>query len=409
MTNRWFKTYLVGGVLVSGAYFLLPDGPGVVVWDALALSMPVAILIGLRRFKPDRRRPWLFIVGGLGAFALGDTIWSLPIGNALGPSDIAYVVGYPLIAIGCLLLARMGKRTSVTRDDRRADRRHGPGGDPVGGRAQQERRDRAVVRLGGQRVVPRVRHLDRHVVDQARPGASGARAGSLVAGRRVRGHVGDGPGLRLAPATHVRALQPLARPRVADQLPLHRSRRPASQHGPPDAERGAPKAGLSPTDVLSLGIPLLAVPVLMLLPGHDQPIDRFVLGTPGRSQLLELELGSGLFERSRHGMRLTDSGRTMLERARRALAELDRARAEIQPAPGQLHGIVTIGLLASTADLLAEALVRTVRTQHPGLMLRIDSGYAGHLREWLEAGDVDLALLYGLKPSSTIDVHPQVR
>ncbi len=123
-------------------------------------------------------------------------------------------------------------------------------------------------------------------------------------------------------------------------------------------------------------------------------------------QLLELELGSELFERSRHGMRLTDSGRTMLDRARRALAELDRAKAEIQPAPGQLHGIVTIGLLASTADLLSEALVRIVRRQHPGLMLRISSGYAGHLREWLEAGDVDLALLYGLKPSSTIVVRP---
>jgi DNA-binding transcriptional LysR family regulator len=123
-------------------------------------------------------------------------------------------------------------------------------------------------------------------------------------------------------------------------------------------------------------------------------------------QLLEQELGCELFERSRQGMRLTDSGRTMVNRTRRALGELDRAKAEIQPAPGQLHGTVTIGLLASTADLLAEALVRTVRRQHPGLMLRISSGYAGHLREWLEAGDVDIALLYGLKPSSTMEVRP---
>jgi len=96
----------------------------------------------------------------------------------------------------------------------------------------------------------------------------------------------------------------------------------------------------------------------------------------------------------------------MLEHARRALAELDRAKAEIQLAPGPLHGIVTIGLLASGADLLSEALVRTVRRDHPGLMLRISSGYSGHLRDWLEAGDIDLALLYGLKPSSAIDVRP---
>lgn len=42
--------------------------------------------------------------------------------------------------------------------------------------------------------------------------------------------------------------------------------------------RDAPAAMLTPTDVLGLGVPLLAVPALMLLPGHDRPIDQFILG-----------------------------------------------------------------------------------------------------------------------------------
>ncbi len=114
MKERLFRAYLAGGVLLAVAYFLLPEGPGLIVWDAVALSMPVAILVGVHHFQPDRRLPWLFLAAGLGAFVVGDVIWSLPIGNVLGPSDLAYVVGYPLIAIGCLLLAAWasGRRCS---------------------------------------------------------------------------------------------------------------------------------------------------------------------------------------------------------------------------------------------------------------------------------------------------------
>ena len=42
--------------------------------------------------------------------------------------------------------------------------------------------------------------------------------------------------------------------------------------------REAPVAMLTPTDVLWLGVPLLAVPVLMLVPGHDRPVDQLILG-----------------------------------------------------------------------------------------------------------------------------------
>src|SRR5437868_12996900 len=60
---------------------------------------------------------------------------------------------------------------------------------------------------------------------------------------------------------------------------------------------------------------------------------------------LERELGVVLFERTRQGMRPTDAGMILLEHARRALNELERARVEIQPTPGMVTGIVTVGLL----------------------------------------------------------------
>lgn len=121
-------------------------------------------------------------------------------------------------------------------------------------------------------------------------------------------------------------------------------------------------------------------------------------------RMLEEDLGTELFDRSRHGMQLTKSGKTMLEYARRILNEVARAKAEIQPADGPVSGIVTIGLLASTSDVLATLLVAEVARRYPNIRLRLTIGYAGHLQDWLEAGDVDAALLYGKTDAPTLHV-----
>lgn len=122
-------------------------------------------------------------------------------------------------------------------------------------------------------------------------------------------------------------------------------------------------------------------------------------------RLLEEDVGTPLFSRGRYGMDLTESGEIFVEYARRALAELDRARSEIQPSGG-LSGTVTIGLLPSTCDLLASDLVSTVAREHPAIHLRISMGYTGHLQNWLELGEVDAALLYDPKPSPALQIRP---
>ncbi|WP_017558567.1 LysR family transcriptional regulator [Nocardiopsis baichengensis] len=121
---------------------------------------------------------------------------------------------------------------------------------------------------------------------------------------------------------------------------------------------------------------------------------------------LEHELGVELFERTRQGMRPTAAGRTVVERARRALAELDRARAEVRPAPGEVAGIVTLGLLESTLDLLAEPLVAALARDRPGIELRLLTGYSGYLRQWLDDGDLDLTLAYNLESTPSLNARP---
>lgn len=125
---------------------------------------------------------------------------------------------------------------------------------------------------------------------------------------------------------------------------------------------------------------------------------------------LEEEVGVPLFDRTRQGMTLTPAGEVLVERARRALHELELARTEIRPADrGEVTGIVRVGLLESVLDVLAEPLATAVVRRHPGIELRILTAYSGYLRDWLDSGDIDLSLLYNLDDPASLTVIPLLR
>jgi DNA-binding transcriptional LysR family regulator len=123
-------------------------------------------------------------------------------------------------------------------------------------------------------------------------------------------------------------------------------------------------------------------------------------------RLLEEDVGAPLFERERHGMVLTDAGQALIGYARRALLELDRARVEISGVGTGVAGLVTLGLLPSTIDVLSSALVEALAREYPGIRIRIAMGYAGTLMRWLVAGEVDAALLYGAERPPDVQTSP---
>ena len=125
-------------------------------------------------------------------------------------------------------------------------------------------------------------------------------------------------------------------------------------------------------------------------------------------RLLETELGVPLFERTRHGMVVTEAGQLFVERARRALTELERARSEVRPAIDEIVGIATVGILESVVDLVVEPLVAAVGQRFPGIELRILAGLSGNLQRWLDDGDVDLSLLYNQTSSASVAVVPML-
>ena len=104
----------VGVEVVFGvAYFLLPPSLlRAAVYCIVSLSMVVAVVVGVRRWKPAQPMAWYLIAAGQLLFSIGDAInyyreWVLK-AEIPFPSvgDGFYLVFYPLLAAGLLLLVR---------------------------------------------------------------------------------------------------------------------------------------------------------------------------------------------------------------------------------------------------------------------------------------------------------------
>ena len=121
---------------------------------------------------------------------------------------------------------------------------------------------------------------------------------------------------------------------------------------------------------------------------------------------LERELGVALFERRRSGMVSTPAGDVMIDHARRALAELERAEIALRIRPGVVQGVVNVGILDSLTDLFAAPFVTAMRERFPKIEIRLYTAFAGNLRRWLYDGELDVAVLFGFSDRSLIDITP---
>jgi DNA-binding transcriptional LysR family regulator len=108
---------------------------------------------------------------------------------------------------------------------------------------------------------------------------------------------------------------------------------------------------------------------------------------------VQAHVGVPLFDRQGRNLRLNRYGRLYLERARRALAELDAGGAELAAATGQGGGgTVQLAFLHTLGTWLVPALLRGFGAAQPQVTLRLDQGSAQEMTELLRAGDVDAIL-----------------
>lgn len=137
--------------------------------------------------------------------------------------------------------------------------------------------------------------------------------------------------------------------------------------------------------------------------------DRLHIAQPALSRqirLLEEELGARLFDRHGRGMVITDIGREVLSHALRVLADMEQIRASVADLNASLQGPVAIGMPPTVADIITAPLARIFRERHPQVVPRFVPSFTGHLLDWLQRGEIDVAVLYDPQPSRTLKIKP---
>lgn len=105
---------------------------------------------------------------------------------------------------------------------------------------------------------------------------------------------------------------------------------------------------------------------------------------------LEREMGTKLFQRSRGGVKLTDSGKLLADKARPLLRQLSVIKEQVgEIAAGQL----SIGIPPSWNQVFTTRYLSQLVRRHPDIKLRVHEGVSHVLREQMLAGILDLCVI----------------
>ncbi len=113
-SHAWLYFLLAGSVATAVCQFTPLGIAQDVGYLVIGIAGVVALMVGLRLHRPDRRAPWYFMAAGQLVWVIGDAVgaWQVDIAhNELfpGPADAFYLAAYPVLAVGLVLLIR-GRR-----------------------------------------------------------------------------------------------------------------------------------------------------------------------------------------------------------------------------------------------------------------------------------------------------------
>lgn len=121
---------------------------------------------------------------------------------------------------------------------------------------------------------------------------------------------------------------------------------------------------------------------------------------------LEDEVGKPLLHRSSRGVNPTENGLALYHHARFVLRQLDQALSIARQESGEVQGMVSVGLPATTVLAIGLPLMKRIRMKYPGILLNVVEGMSGHLAQMMRLGQLDLAILFSNDISSTLDSIP---
>ncbi len=128
---------------------------------------------------------------------------------------------------------------------------------------------------------------------------------------------------------------------------------------------------------------------------------------------LESETGAKLMERSGRGIRLTDAGRLLAERAEEILGRLDAAEAELAAHVGLKQETVRLATFGSALGTLAAAAGAALRADRAAADISLIQAEPEDALRMLRVGEVDVALVFryhaeaaGLPQDPDLRFHP---
>jgi DNA-binding transcriptional LysR family regulator len=137
--------------------------------------------------------------------------------------------------------------------------------------------------------------------------------------------------------------------------------------------------------------------------------ERLRIAQPAVSQQirrLEAELGLKLLRRTSKGVELTAAGADLLVHAEAVLAEVARAKADMDRHTGVTRGVVRVAATAADAPRLPEALA-DFHGAHPGIQIGLRQGSAAEIVALVASGAVDVAVLaLSSEEPPGVSVHP---